>query len=109
MARLQQWALWVGGTAGSIVVSYFVWWFWGMAFCGEEVYDSPSGSTGDALVQALVRPVWPWAVVAATPALLALVGGFVGLVSERRRLFRFSLIAPVALGIVTFFLAPALF
>jgi hypothetical protein len=55
------------------------------------------------------RPVWPWAVVAATPALLALVGGFIGLVSGRRRLFRFCLIGPIAIGFVTFFLAPALF
>jgi integral membrane sensor domain MASE1 len=47
-------------------VSYVVWWFWGMGFCGEEVYDTPPGSTGDTLCGALIEPVWPWALVAST-------------------------------------------
>jgi hypothetical protein len=108
-ARARDVFLWLGGTAGSIPASYFVWWFWGASACGEEAYDSPPGSTADAFCQALVRPAWPWAVLAATPALLALVGGFVGLVLRHRGLFAFSLIAPVAVGVLTLFLAPALF
>jgi hypothetical protein len=80
-----------------------------MGFCGEEVYDTPPGSTGDALCRAFVEPVWPLALAASTPTLLALVGGFLGLRLRRPRLFRFSLVAPFALGVLTFFLAPALF
>jgi hypothetical protein len=106
VARMRPWLLWAGGTVASVVVSYLVWWYWGTAFCGDESLPS---SAGDALCQALVDPVWPWAVVAAIPTLLALVGGLVGLVSRRPRLFTFSLVAPVALGVLTLSLAPALF
>ena len=109
MARARPWLLWVAGTFGSLIVSYFVWWFWGMGFCGEETYDSPPGSTADALCQALVRPVWPWALLAATPTMLALGGGLLGLVFRLPRLFGFSLVAPVVLGVLTFLLVPALF
>ena len=49
------------------------------------------------------------ALVAATPTLVALAGGFIGLRLRNPRLFRFSLLAPFALGVLTFFLAPALF
>jgi hypothetical protein len=80
-----------------------------MGFCGEEVYDTPPGSIGDALCGALIEPVWPWALVASIPTLLALVGGFVGLRLRNPRLFRFSLLAPFALGVLTLFLVPALF
>jgi hypothetical protein len=103
------WMSWVLCTAATLPVSYVLWWFWGMGFCGEEVYDTPPGSTGDALCGVLVDPVWPWALVASTPTLLALVGGFVGLRLRNPRLFRFSVVAPFALGILAFFLAPALF
>jgi hypothetical protein len=104
-----RWVLWLFGTVATLPVSYLVWWFWGMGFCGEEVYDTPPGSTGDALCGALIEPVWPWALVAATPTLLALIGGFVGLLLRSPRLFGFSLLTPFALGVLTFFLAPALF
>jgi hypothetical protein len=109
MARAQQWVVWVAATASSVVVSYFVWWFWGTAFCGDEVYDTPAGSAGDTLCGVMVKPIWPWAIVAATPTLLSLFGGLLGLILRRPRLYSFSLAAPVVLGIVTFFLAPALF
>lgn len=111
MSRVRQWLLWIVGTVGSIFVSYLVWWFWGMSFCGEEDYDSPPGSTGYALCRALVHPVWPWALVSAIPTVLALVGGLLGLVLRRPRLFRFSLLAPLGIGVLvlTFFLGPALF
>jgi hypothetical protein len=109
MASTQRWVLWAVGSIGSVAVSYFVWWFWGSGFCGEEAYDSPPGSTGHALCRAFVDPVWPWALVAAIPTIVALVGGCLGLVLRRPRLYRFSLVAPVAIGVLTFFLAPALF
>lgn len=105
----RRWVLWVFGTVATLPVSYVVWWFWGMGFCGEEVYDTPPGSTGDALCGALVKPVWPWALVASTPTLLTLVGGFVGLLRHDRLLFQFSLVAPLGIGALTFVLAPALF
>lgn len=99
-------ASWLYCTAATLPVSYLLWWFWGSAFCGEEDYDT---STADALCDALVEPVWPMALVAATPTLVALVGGFIGLRLRNPRLFRFSMAAPFALGVLTFFLAPALF
>jgi hypothetical protein len=109
MEQARPWGLWVLGTLAALPVSYVVWWFWGAGFCGEEVYITPRGSTGDALCTAVIEPVWPWALVASTPTLLALVGGFLGLRLRNRRIFRFSLLAPLALGVLTFFLAPALF
>jgi hypothetical protein len=81
-------------------VSFLLWWFWGSSICGEEVYDTPPGSTRDALCDALVEPVWPMALVAATPTLVALVGGFIGLRLRNPRLFRFSMAAPFALGVL---------
>jgi hypothetical protein len=99
----------VVGTLGSVAISSLVWWFWGSAFCGEEVYDSPPGSTGDGLCRALVHPVWPWALVAAIPTILALVGGCLGLVLRRPRLYSFSLVAPVAIGVLSVFLPSVFF
>jgi hypothetical protein len=109
MHSARGWSLWTVGVVATVPISLFMWWFWGMGFCGEEVYDTPPGSTGDALCSAFVEPVWPLALAASTPTLLALVGGFLGLRLRRPRLFRFSLVAPFALGVLTFFLAPALF
>jgi hypothetical protein len=103
------WVLWLLCSVATLPVSYVVWWFWGMGFCGEEVYDTPPGSTGDALCSALVKPVWPMALVAAIPTMIALVGGFVGLRLRNRRLFRLSLVAPFALGVLSLFLVPVLF
>ena len=109
MSRAKQWLLWIAGMGGSVVVSYVVWWFWGWGFCGEDAYESPPGSTGRALCEALVHPVWPWALVSATPALLAFVGGLLGIVLRKPHLFGFSLVAPLGLGVLTVFLVPALF
>jgi hypothetical protein len=109
MERARPWGLWLLGTAATLPVSFFVWWLWGMGFCGEEVYNTPPGSTGDALCGALVEPVWPWALVAATPTFVALVGGFLGLRLRKQRVFRVSLLAPWVLGVLLFVLAPALF
>jgi hypothetical protein len=109
MGTARPWVWWVLGTVATLPVSYVVWWFWGMGFCGEEVYDTPPGSTGDTLCGALIEPVWPWALVASTPTLLALVGGFTALVRRKRRLLMLSLLAPFAFGVLSLFLAPALF
>jgi hypothetical protein len=80
-----------------------------MSFCGEEVYNTPPGSMGDALCTALIEPVWPWALVASTPTLLAVIGGFLGLRARNPRVFRFSLLAPWVIGVLGFLLAPAVF
>jgi hypothetical protein len=109
MERHRSWFLWFAGTLASLPVSYVLWWFWGMSFCGEEVYDTPPGSTGDALCGALVEPIWPWAMVSSVPTLVALVGGFVGLRLRRPRVFQFALLAPIAMGVLSAVLAPALF
>jgi hypothetical protein len=97
------------GTAATLPVSFFVWWVWGMGLCGQEVYDTPPGSTGDALCGALVEPVWPWGLVASIPTLVALIGGFLGVRLRNQRVFRFSLLAPWVLGVLLLVLAPALF
>jgi|SRR5438067_4749902 len=109
MGSARVWVLWLFCTVATLPVSYVLWWFWGSAFCGEDAIDTPPGSTGDALCHALIRPVWPWALVSSTPTLVALTGGFIGLRLRNPRLFRFSMAAPFALGLITFFLAPALF
>jgi hypothetical protein len=64
---------------------------------------------GDALCTALIEPVWPWALVASTPTLLAVIGGFLGLRARNPRVFRFSLLAPWVIGVLGFLLAPAVF
>jgi hypothetical protein len=109
MGSARAWASWVLCTVATVPVSYVLWWFWGMGLCGEEAYDTPPGSTGDALCRALVEPVWPSALVASTPTLLALIGGFVGLRLRNPRLFRFSLVAPFALGVPAILLVPVVF
>ena len=88
------WAIWGVVTSLTVPVSFIVWWVGGTAMCGEEVYNTPPGSAGDSLCDALVEPVAPWAAVAALPTLLAAAVGFVALRFDRRRLLVFSLIAP---------------
>jgi len=105
MGSAARWLVWVGGTLATVPISCFVWWFWGMAFCGEEVYDTK----GDVVCSALVEPIWPWAVIAATPTLITLVVGLAALRTGSRVLFRFALVAPVAIGVLTLFMAPAIF
>jgi hypothetical protein len=99
----------VTGTFGSLLVSYFVWWFWGMGFCGEETYDSPPGSTADALCQALVRPVWPWALLAATPPCSRSAAVSLASCSGCRVSLAFRSWRRWYLVSLTFFLVPALF
>jgi hypothetical protein len=100
MVSRGMWALWALVTFATVPVSFILWWFGGMAMCGSEIYETPPGSVGDSLCNALVDPVAPWATLAALPTLLAAAGGFAGLRLGRRRLFYFSLIAPFVLALV---------
>src|SRR5215212_7262550 len=100
MASRSIWALWGVVTVLTVPVSLILWWVGGTAMCGEEVYDTPPGSVGDSLCNALVEPVAPWAAIAALPTVLAAAGGFAGVRLGRRRLFYFSLITPFVLVLV---------
>ena len=97
------WVWWIAATIGALLASAALWLVAGQTWCGEETYDTPPGSTGDALCEAMVRPVVPWAVLAALPFLLALVGGFVGIRKRNRRLFRLALSMPFVVAAVAVF------
>ena len=101
MASRRMWAIWGVVTFLTVPVSFILWWAGGTAMCGEEVYDTPRGSAGDSLCDALVEPIAPWAALAALPTLLAAAGGFAALRLDRRRLFFFSLSAPFVLAVVS--------
>jgi hypothetical protein len=109
MAARRMWAIWGVVTLLTVPVSFILWWVGGTAMCGEEVYNTPPGSAGDSLCDALVEPVAPWAALAALPTLLAAAGGFAALRLDRRRLFFFSLIAPFLLALVGIQLLLAVF
>ena len=87
----------------AIPASVLLWFVGGMASCGEEVYDTPPGSTGDTLCQTLVKPVAPWLLLAALPFAMVLVGGFVGIRRRNRRLFVAALTVPFVLVVIAVF------
>jgi hypothetical protein len=68
-----------------------------MAAGGGEIYDPPP--------PAFVDPGIPggWELIAASPTLLALVGGFIGIRWHRRGLFVFALSAPFVLVVLGVF------
>jgi hypothetical protein len=94
------WGLWGAATLLAIPCSVLLWFVGGMASCGEEVYDTPPGSAGDTMCQALVEPVVPWLLLAALPFAIVLAGGFVGIRRRNRRLFATALTAPFVLVVV---------
>jgi hypothetical protein len=100
MASRGIWALWGVVTVLTVPLSFILWWIGGESTCGSEVYETPPGSVGDSLCDALVEPVAPWAAIAALPTLLAAAGGFAGIRLGRRRLLYLSLIAPFVLVLV---------
>lgn len=87
----------------AIPASVLLWFVGGMASCGEEVYDTPPGSTGDTLCQTLVMPVAPWLLLAALPFAMVLAGGFVGIRRRNRRLFVAALTVPFVLVVIAVF------
>lgn len=86
--------MWVAATVAAVPASVVLWFIGGYALCGMEVYDTPPGSAGDTLCSALVEPIVPWALLASTPLLAALVGGFIGIRLRNRDLFVLALSAP---------------
>jgi hypothetical protein len=89
--------VWVLATLAMFPASLFLWFVGGTGACGEEVYDTPPGSLGDSMCQALVDPIAPWALLASTPLLIVALGGFVALRRESRGLFVSSIAVPVLL------------
>jgi hypothetical protein len=101
--------IWVLATLAMFPASLFLWFVGGTSACGEEVYDTPPGSLGDAMCQALVDPVAPWALLASTPLVIVALGGFIALRRENRRLFVLSIAVPVLLILGGVLVATALF
>jgi hypothetical protein len=89
--------VWILATLAMFPASLFLWFVGGTGACGEEVYDTPPGSLGDSMCQALVDPIAPWALLASTPLLIVALGGFVALRRESRGLFVSSIAVPVLL------------
>ena len=77
--------------------SAILWFVGGMAACGGEVYDTPSGSLGDRFCGSVVDPVVPWASIASVPFAIAAVGGLVAIRIRSRRLLLVALTAPFVL------------
>lgn len=91
------WGWWLVASFAAVPASAILWYVTGEAWCGEETYDTPAGSAGDALCTTLVKPVVPWVLLGSLPFLLALVGGLVGIRRRNRGLYVFSLVAPFVL------------
>ena len=90
------WVLWVIAVLAAVPASAVLWFVEGQAWCGEETYNTPPGSTGDALCTRLVEPIVPWASLAATPLLVAAIGGVLAIRLRRRGLFLAVISAPFA-------------
>ncbi len=103
------WGLWAAVTLLAIPASALLWLVGGMASCGEEDYDTPPGSVGDSLCQTFVKPVIPWLLFAALPFGMVLVGGFIGIRRQNRRLFVAALTVPFVLVVIGVFATLAVF
>ncbi|HUL84721.1 MAG TPA: hypothetical protein VLX89_04285 [Actinomycetota bacterium] len=103
------WALWVIAVLAAVPASAVLWLVAGGAWCGEETYNTPPGSTGDALCTTLVEPIVPWASLAAIPFLVAAIGGAVGIRLRRRGLFLVAISAPFAFVVFAVFATLAVF
>ena len=90
------WALWLFAVLAAVPASAVLWFVGAGSWCGEETYDTPPGSAGDALCTRLVEPIVPWASLAAIPFLVVLIGGFVAIRRRRPGLFLFAVSAPFA-------------
>ena len=80
----------------AVPASAVLWFVGGEAWCGEETYNTPPGSAGDALCTTLVEPIFPWATLAAVPFLAAAIGGVIAIRRRRRGLFLAAVSAPFA-------------
>jgi hypothetical protein len=64
---------------------------------------------GDWACAKLVHPVAPWALIAATPLTILLVGGHVSLQRKSWQLFAYSVIGAPLLLVIGFFTLTAIF
>ena len=64
---------------------------------------------GDSLCHTFVKPVAPWLLLSTLPFAMVLVGGFIAIRRQNRRLFVAALTMPFALVVIGVFAALALF
>jgi hypothetical protein len=96
-ASRRRWGIWIVTTLATLPASALLWFVGAMAAGGGEIYDPPP--------PVFVDPGVPggWELIAASPTLIALVGGFIGLHRRRPGLFAFAMAAPfmlVVLGVL---------
>jgi len=80
----------------AVPASAVLWFVEAQSWCGEETYDTPPGSAGDAFCTTLVEPIFPWATLAAVPFLAAAIGGVIAIRLRRRGWFVAAVSAPFA-------------
>jgi hypothetical protein len=98
---------WVFVVFGALPPSGLVWIAGAYAFCGTDTTEP--GVFGDWACERLVHPFAPWALIAATPLTILLVGGHVSLQRKSWRLFAYSVIGPSLLLVIGFFTLMAVF
>jgi hypothetical protein len=98
---------WVFVVFGALPLSALLWFVGGYAFCGTDTTDP--GVFGDWACERLVHPVAPWALIAAAPLTILLVGGHVALQRRSWRLFAYSVIGAPMLLVLGFFALTAIF
>jgi hypothetical protein len=101
--------LWAAAILVASVASLLLWWVGGQAACGQEVYDTPPGSFGDAFCRDLVEPVFPWGALAGLPLLVVLVVGLAGIRTRSTRLLVVAVVAPLAVAFLAVAAALAAF
>jgi hypothetical protein len=89
------WAFWIVGSLATLPASGLLWLVGAMAAGGGEIYDPPPPP-------AFVDPGFPgaWVLIALSPTLLALVGGYLGIRHRWNELFMFALTAPYLLALI---------
>jgi hypothetical protein len=97
------WAVWAIAVLAALPASAVLWFVGGQAWCGEETYNTPPGSTGDAFCSTLVEPIVPWAALAAVPFLVAAIGGVVAIRLRRPGMFIAAVSAPFVFVVFALF------
>jgi hypothetical protein len=107
--RRSAFAAWVVAVTALAPASLVLWWFGGMAMCGEEIYDTPPGSFGQRACDALVHPVVPWVAISSVPAAGALALGAIALHRRSARLLKVAIAVPFLLIVCAIFTFLAVF
>jgi hypothetical protein len=98
---------WIFIALAALPASALLWLGGGWGFCGTDTTEP--GVVGDWACERLVHPVAPWALIAAMPLAILLVGGHVGLQRKSWRLFAYSVIGAPLLLVIGFFALMAIF